>query len=796
MILTGHWPQWLCPKTSCALFQGHTEIFIIRFQPYYMEKDLFTLENEQCDDDFDKIFQEFINQEYDADDDLDENTTSDDSDADEDETTDVAANEDEEIPICFGGERNYMPEITKVEIQIQPNLFGSFYVNGDVAVTIHGQENSSFTDDRFQLNIFGEGCYPMANTKLYSEWEYPFPTAVTTTFMSLQIWLPGTYTLYIRDKNDGSLVRMPFTLDAELKATVGDAVPCQICSTDDILTSLVDGEDVEWDALAQRPGTAQLRRFVVENKQFSVYNGFRQAMKGDPLRSKGHLLISTRNRDLKDVLYGFHNLVARDYEFNQIDCSMLFDAARNNPYELLFEEMAYTGKRIFCLTNVGALLSTGGKIIVKKILEKIRCDERQYLLWLCGYKQDIDAVLNMFPSLKDFFSADHRLEQEPYKDFELVHAFFSVLKDERLYCSVEAMDGLARALLKGWQKGVLSTWTIQDIRTFVVEQVKPRYLARCYREIEKKHIPHVEIDDLCFDQITSTDSSTEQCLKDLDEMIGLDDVKRGIREMADNTRFFAERRRKGLTTSQKAAFHCIFTGNPGTGKTTVAKKLGRIYRSLGLLSRGDVIAVDRPRLVGRYIGETEENMRTILEEARGNVLFIDEAYTLYDGASDRKDFGARVIDSLLTVLSQPDPDMLIIFAGYLKEMNAMLNTNPGLMGRFPYKYQFRDYDEAQLFEIARCLLLHDEYILSSEAEAQLRESVAKVYSQRDENFSNARWVEQFVNNGIIPAMASRLSHTACDDYQTVEASDIQQAYIKFNPKATALKPRQKVGFSA
>ena len=489
-------------------------------------------------------------------------------------------------------------------------------------------------------------------------------------------------------------------------------------------------------------------------------------------------------------------LVAKDFTFNAIDCGTLFDPARNNPYEMLFEELSVTGQNIICLMNPGALLGPGGKVIVKKVIEKIRLDESRYLLWFCGYRQDIEAVLNMFPSLGAFFPKDHRLEQEPPKDFEQVHAFFEALKTERLYCSIEAMDGLAHALLEGCRKGILATWTLDDIRQYVVEQVKPRYLDRCYREISDEHLPSVELDDLCLDQLTSTRSTYEQCLSDLDEMIGLDEVKEGIRRMAANTKFFAERRRRGLTTSQEATFHCIFTGNPGTGKTTVAKKLGRIYRSLGLLSRGDVIAVDRTRLVGRYIGETEENMKAILDEARGNVLFIDEAYTLYDGASDRKDFGARVIDSLLTVLSQPDPDMLIIFAGYLKEMDAMLNTNPGLMGRFPYKYQFKDYNAEQLFAIACRLLKHDDYRLSPETEAQLRESIAKAYAQRDANFSNARWVEQFVSHGIIPAMASRLAQTGSDDYQTIDAADIRQAYDRLNPKATALKPRQKVGFSA
>jgi len=754
-----------------------------------MEKDLVKLDNEQNDDDFDKLFQDYLNEEL----------SSKDSDTNDEDTTEGDANDDDEddISLRFRGERHYMPELFKVGIEVQPDLFDTPYVNGDIVVAILGKEGTCLTEERFQLNILAEGYYPMATTQFYHEAELQFPDMLTITMMSREVWLPGNYMLYVRDTTDDSLLQIPFTLNDELEASVGDPSPCLPCSPEDILTSVIDGYCYDWDRLAQRPGMAQIRNYVVTQKQFEVYNEFRQEMHGYKLCGKGHLLIATRNNDLMPHhLRSLCTLVADDYTFRPIDCSTLFDAARNNPYEQLFEELSVSGKHVFCLTNPGALLSTGGKVIIKRIIDKIRSDEDSYLLWLCGYKSDVEAVLNMFPSMGAFFPSDHRLEQEPPKDFEQVHAFFDALNDERLSCSIEAMDGFAKAILKGCRQGVLSSWSLSDIRQFVVEQVKPRYLARCYREISEEHLPCIELDDLCLDQLTSTESTYEQCLKDLDEMIGLDEVKEGIRKMANNTKFFAERRRRGLTTSQEATFHCIFTGNPGTGKTTVAKKLGRIYRSLGLLSRGNVIAVDRTRLVGRYIGETEENMKTILDEARGNVLFIDEAYTLYDGAGDRKDFGARVIDSLLTVLSQPDPDMLVIFAGYLKEMDAMLNTNPGLLGRFPYKYQFKDYNAGQLFDIAIRQLKHDDYLLSPEAEAKLREAIAKAYAQRDDNFSNARWVEQFVSHGIIPAMASRISQTGCDDYQTVEVADIRQAYDKFNPKATALKTRQKVGFNA
>ena len=211
-----------------------------------------------------------------------------------------------------------------------------------------------------------------------------------------------------------------------------------------------------------------------------------------------------------------------------------------------------------------------------------------------------------------------------------------------------------------------------------------------------------------------------------------------------------------------------------------------------------MIAVDRTRLVGQYIGQTEENMKAILEEAKGNVLFIDEAYTLITCKDDKKDFGGRVLDTLLTVLTQPNPDMLIVLAGYPKEMDTMLSTNPGLSGRFPFRYQFDDYSADQLMEIARKLFERDEYILTDEADAEMQQIIGQTLGQKMSNFGNACWVDQFVHNGVIPAMADRIFSTGSDDFQRIEASDITKAFEKYNPKAIGLKSRRHIvtGFTA
>ena len=218
-----------------------------------------------------------------------------------------------------------------------------------------------------------------------------------------------------------------------------------------------------------------------------------------------------------------------------------------------------------------------------------------------------------------------------------------------------------------------------------------------------------------------------------------------------------------------------------------------------MLSKGEVICVDRSRIVGRFIGDTEDNVKNLLREAQGNVLFIDEAYSLYS-SEGTNDYGRRAVESLLTSLSEKNPDMLVIFAGYKEEMDRLMTMNPGLVGRFPYKFHFRDYTADELMQIAQSLLARDEYMLTDEAEALLLQTIRDTVAQKNKNFGNARWIEQYVSNGIIPALADRLASTAHpftrEVYQRIEATDIQRAYEKFNPKTIELKPCRQVGFSA
>ena len=650
------------------------------------------------------------------------------------------------------------------------------YTDGSMAVNIQLRKGALIKEGRFSCYVYTEDYSPMCNSDVTYKFNRENSINVSIVMLSFRIWLPGKYFLLLRDRNNGALARIDFEADKSLNVIQQPLTMCPICSLEDILTTSIENTESSWDVLSTTPGTSELRKYALESRQLKIYNEFRKGLSGRELRVSRNLLIYTTNRDWDaEILQSFQKLAVPWYYYIHVDCNTLYNAALQNPFEPLNEKLNNTTNQIFCLTNPGALLSTGGKVVMRQIVEKICEDKEKYKLWLCGGQQEIESVLDVYPSLKELFMSGNVLRQHPYTGFELVQAFIKELDNEHLDPSETTMDALARAILQHHEKGCFSTWSLTSIRRFIAEEVSPRYLRRAINAVmsEKESLPKLPIEDIPFNLLPNSTSEFEDSIKELNEMVGLDDVKKSITTMANQSRFFIERKKAGLRTSNVAAQHAIFTGNPGTGKTTVARMLGKIYHSIGLLTKGDVICADRTRLVGRYIGETEENMKAVLEEARGNVLFIDEAYNLYEGTADRKDYGAKVIDSLLTILSQPNPDMVIIFAGYEKEMDAMLNSNPGLMGRFPYKYRFSDYDADQLMQIALHLFAKDDYILNDEAQVILHQKICDTLSQRTKNFGNARWVEQFIRNGIIPAMANRVTLDVVKDYQHILPSDVE-----------------------
>ena len=267
--------------------------------------------------------------------------------------------------------------------------------------------------------------------------------------------------------------------------------------------------------------------------------------------------------------------------------------------------------------------------------------------------------------------------------------------------------------------------------------------------------------------------------KELEAMVGLQRLKDDIKEARMMAMFNKKRAEMCLQTDGEQRNHMLFLGNPGTGKTTVAKLVGQMYHSMGLLSKGHTVETNRSKLVGEYIGMTEKKTLDAIEEARGGVLFIDEAYTLISHESDTKDFGKEVLNALLTVLSEPEPDMIIILAGYEDKMAAMMKTNPGLKDRFPLTFHFDDYSAGELMEMACRTLKAGSYRLTDGARKYLASLIEKASAQRDEYFGNGRWVHNLISQGIIKSMAKRVMSgpVAGSDIDISLLCDIQEADI-------------------
>ncbi|RKD26721.1 stage V sporulation protein K [Ammoniphilus oxalaticus] len=236
-----------------------------------------------------------------------------------------------------------------------------------------------------------------------------------------------------------------------------------------------------------------------------------------------------------------------------------------------------------------------------------------------------------------------------------------------------------------------------------------------------------------------------QITKELDRLIGMKSIKDLIYEIYALLYINQCRRKEGLKTDGQV-LHMIFKGNPGTGKTTVARIVGKLFREMGVLSKGHLVEVERADLVGEYIGHTAQKTREHIKKAMGGILFIDEAYSLARGGD--KDFGREAIDCLVKGLEDHRNDFILILAGYSEEMDDFLSSNPGLPSRFPIQVDFPDYLLDELMQIAEMMVEEREYQFSSYARQKLRKHLQTKLSHSSRSFSNARHVRNLIEKSI------------------------------------------------
>lgn len=303
--------------------------------------------------------------------------------------------------------------------------------------------------------------------------------------------------------------------------------------------------------------------------------------------------------------------------------------------------------------------------------------------------------------------------------------------------------------------------------------VEVKKLANALKQSLIEYHGYCKVSELCNQEKVDEDTRTlPELLNELNELIGLENVKKKVNDLIVYQKVQKLRRDNNLHTS-KSTLHLAFTGNPGTGKTTVARIVGRIYKQIGLLSKGHFIEVSRTGLIAGYQGQTALKVKKVIEKAKGGVLFIDEAYSITE--NDHSDsYGRECLTELTKALEDYRDDLVVIVAGYTEPMKLFFESNPGLKSRFNTFIEFDDYSAEELVQILVSMCKNNDYVLSETASKKIKASLTEKVVEKDKNFANGRMVRNIYDDlimnhahrviNVINATREELSTILAEDY--------------------------------
>ena len=395
----------------------------------------------------------------------------------------------------------------------------------------------------------------------------------------------------------------------------------------------------------------------------------------------------------------------------------------------------------YYLAGTDGSANSYGNEAVGTLLKRMEDERGNFVIIAAGYLNEMQNFLRMNPGLDSRF--EHKIHIDDYSTDELFKILLLYVKKAQFSLDEDAEKAAQNAvedLCRNKGKDFANARAVRTLFDTIKSRMDSRLACFPTSSLTKELLTTITAED--FPRDKSASFTPEAVFTELNELIGMEKVKYAIRELYNTIQINREMEKIGHK-QKNPEIHIALTGNPGTGKTTVARILGKLFYSIGLLSSEKVIECDRSRIVGKYVGHTAQNMQRLCDDATGGILFIDEVYTL---ATD--DFGHEATDTLMKRMEDDRGKFIVIVAGYEPKMNEWMQTNEGLSSRFTHHINIEDYNRDELYQLF-CLFAKKEGLLLTEnADKRCQITINKIWENRTYDFANGRTIRKLFDTVV------------------------------------------------
>ncbi|MED2737292.1 AAA family ATPase [Bacillus toyonensis] len=414
-----------------------------------------------------------------------------------------------------------------------------------------------------------------------------------------------------------------------------------------------------------------------------------------------------------------------------------------------------------------------GKIALDIIMRSMENHNDNLVVIFAGYEKDIKELLDLNPGLPSRFAFTFKFDD--FVPSELAEIADGMLRSKG-FVTANIQNELINLMTSKAKQGSLSG-NARDVRVLVEEIVRKHKVRVAEQDINAAIIHPEDVKSLLHKKQEKNEDALlklrVEAEKELNELIGMEQLKDQVKTWANYVTIENRRFDAGISTEQPK-LHSSFEGNPGTGKTTVARIIGKILKGNGILSSGHFVEVRRKHLVGSYMGHTAQKVNDVVQQALGGVLFIDEAYGLVKGENDT--FGLEAVDELITALEN-NSDLVVIFAGYTEKLEELYATNAGFPSRIAERFVFEDYNSEELYQLFKMRIKSAGFVISEEASERAYSLIQQARDNGLVSDGNGRWVRKFIDK-IKMAQANRLINEGSTDLLKLELNDIENGFSK------------------